>query len=228
LWNAKVFGNSAIYKIKPSITQIAILTEVARSQTKNLQNGLDAPLAKVSGVAMELTAAMGDIVWAINPRKDNLRDLVQRMRRFAADVFTSQAIKFEFDAPDVEVNAQIGANLRREFYVIFKEAVNNVARHSEATRAEISLTVFADSLALKVSDNGRGFDLSEKLSESFSPDVGGNGLINLRRRGAELGGRCEIISFAGGGTTVLLEIPLHTDNITTQMDSENDDGKRLR
>jgi signal transduction histidine kinase len=149
------------------------------------------------------------------------------MRRFASDIFAARKIKFDFDTPTTVIDAPMGANLRRELYVIFKEAVNNIARHAAATRAEISLTVFDDSLVLKISDDGRGFDPNEKLGDSFAPDLGGNGLINLRRRGADLGGRCEVISFPGGGTTVLLEIPLRAEDITVQIGSESHERNEL-
>jgi len=192
---------------------------------------LETPLTRIATVSVELVGAMSDIVWAINPRKDNLRDLVQRMRRFAADVFTAKNIKFEFDAPDIESRLPLGANLRREVFAIYKEAVNNAVRHSGGTRAEISLRIAGDMLQLQIADNGRGFDLEELLHRSQPPaSNGGNGLINIQRRGADLGGRCEVITFPGGGTTVLLEIPLHrsepsaaADGLTPPLEISKDD-----
>ena len=192
--------------IGSSLTQIAVLTEVARGHSQ-LQT-VKTPLERISAVSNELVEAMSDIVWAINPRKDNLRELVQRMRRFAADVFAARGIKFDFQAPVWETRLQLGANIRREVFAIFKECVNNIIKHSDATRATIDFEIFGDSLLLKISDDGRGFDSEQMLSADFTPEKGGNGLLNIRRRAAELGGKCEIISFAEGGTSVLLEIPL--------------------
>jgi signal transduction histidine kinase len=84
--------------------------------------------------------------------------------------------------------------------LIFKEAVNNIARHSGCTEAEIDLRIEAGWLALRLADNGPGFDPA-KLSE-------GQGLASMRARAEGLTGELQIISNDGGGTTVLLKVPL--------------------
>jgi signal transduction histidine kinase/ligand-binding sensor domain-containing protein len=195
--------------IGSSLTQIAVLSQAAHSQAGQNDARIAGPLERISDVSVELVNAMSDIVWAINPRRDNLRDLVQRMRRFAADIFTAKGIRFEFHAPPSDNKLAIGANIRREVFAIFKEAVNNVARHSGAANASIELTVSGEKLSLVVEDNGRGFDPEALLHMSQAPESGGgNGLVNIRRRTGDLGGHCEIVSSENGGTTVKLEIPL--------------------
>jgi len=145
------------------------LSQAAHSQLSAQDAKLDTPLTRISNVSVELVNAMSDIVWAINPRKDSLRDLVQRMRRFAADVFTAKNIRFEFDAPEIENKLQLGANIRREVFAIYKECVNNTVRHSQATRAEIALKLAGDTLQLQIADNGRGFDLEAMIHNSQPP-----------------------------------------------------------
>ena len=76
---------------------------------------------------------MGDIVRAINPKRDHLIDLVQRMRRLASEVFAGRQMEFEFRAPESEGDLRLGANVRRDVFLIFKEAVTNAARHSGRT-----------------------------------------------------------------------------------------------
>lgn len=224
--------------IGASLTQIAVLSEVVRSQTAaagaqspQLSQQIQ-PLESITNISNELVETMADIVWAINPLKDNLRDLVQRMRRFASDVLSAKKIKFEFDAPAVDSETGLGANLRREIFAIYKESINNIVKHSGATLAAVSLEVLGDRLHLKISDNGRGFDREKFLHDSFVPGLGGNGLHNLERRGRELGGRCTIISSPGAGTTVLLDVPLASDesenNFTSQAGGENSNGRSIR
>ena len=196
--------------IGSSLTQIAVLTEVARGQASSIQaENLTTPLERIKNVSKELVAVMSDIVWAINPQKDFLQDLVQRMRRFASDVFTTRGIKFEFTAPEIEENIQFGANIRREVFAIFKESVNNAVKYSECTAAIAKFRIEEDQLFLEISDNGKGFDTKTILSDDFRPEIGGNGLINMRRRAEELGGTCEISSEIGKGTTVFVSVPLH-------------------
>jgi len=144
--------------------------------------------------------SMSVIVWAINPNKDNLRDLIQRMRRFASDLFTARKIEFTFSAPGEEQALKIGADLRRQVFLVVKEAVNNVARHSAATEAQIEMRIENRSLTIRVSDNGAGFDPAD-VNE-------GHGLESMRARAKELGGELQIISNDGRGTTILLTVPL--------------------
>jgi signal transduction histidine kinase/streptogramin lyase len=215
--------------IGASLSQIAVLTEVARNTKveptapSNDGNSLQ-PLDYVAEISTELVASMSDIVWAINPQKDSLRELVYRMRRFASDIFTAKQIRFQFDAPDVADDPQMGANIRREVYVIFKECVNNIVRHSGAKTARVKFEIKADFLRLEISDDGRGFDVSRLISETTQLEMGGNGLINMQRRALDLGGKCQIASKIGVGTTTVLEIPLPkietSDNATTNTDGE--------
>jgi signal transduction histidine kinase len=195
--------------IGSSLTQIAVLSEVARGQASQANNdGVATPLDRIKAVSKELVAVMSDIVWAINPQKDYLRDLVQRMRRFGSDVLSGRGIAFEFQAPETDDSTELGANIRREVFAIFKESVNNAAKYSECSKVFTRFAVADGLLTLEISDDGKGFDASEVLSESFRPEMGGNGLVSIRRRAAELGGMCEIGSTVGIGTEIRVAIPL--------------------
>jgi hypothetical protein len=185
--------------IGSALSRIAILSEVARRQG-NVEAAVGEPLGVIAGASRDLVDSMSDIVWAINPNKDHLRDLIQRMRRFASDLFTARRIEFSFDAPGEEQTLKIGADLRRQVFLIFKEAVNNVARHSKCTEAQIEMRIEHRWLTVRVADNGPGFD-SSQASE-------GQGLVSMRARAKELGGKLEISSNDETGTTVLLKVPL--------------------
>ena len=196
--------------IGSSLTQIAILSEVAHQQAGAgaSENGSE-PISRIISVSNELVDTMSDIVWAINPRKDHLSDLLQRMRRFASDVFTARHIAFQFRAPEPEHDIELGANVRREVFLIFKESVNNVVRHSGCTHAEIEFRIEADWLVLRVTDNGKGFDSTLALDDS-APAItsarGGNGLPSMRKRAKEMGGQFQIVSRIGEGTTAILRV----------------------
>ncbi|HRH44646.1 MAG TPA: PAS domain S-box protein, partial [Pyrinomonadaceae bacterium] len=192
--------------IGSSLTQIAVLSGVSRREVLEKKEVSIAPLEKISTVSNELVESMSDIVWAINPRKDSLRELIFRMRRFASDILTASDIEFEFDSPDSEVEVRLDANIRREVFVIFKECINNIVRHSGAKNVEIIFKVLDSEIFIKISDDGNGFETKTVLSDNFSPDKGGNGLINMRRRANDLGGVCKIKSSAKG-TTIGLKIP---------------------
>jgi signal transduction histidine kinase len=133
------------------------------------------------------------------------------MRRFASDVFTARGLAFGFDAPDTAHDTRLGASIRREVFLIFKESVNNVLKHACATRVEIKFRLEGGRLELSVSDDGRGFDPvdSVTLSGEYEPTdgTGGNGLFSMRRRASEMGGCFDVRSKPGEGTTVTLNLP---------------------
>jgi signal transduction histidine kinase/streptogramin lyase len=205
--------------IGASLTQITVLSEVAR-QTLSREGLHSEQLGQISAVSNELVEAMSDIVWAINPKKDHLSDLVHRMRRFASDVFTARGLAFSFDAPDTANDMQLGASVRREVFLIYKESVNNVLKHSNASRVEIVFRLEGGRLELSISDDGRGFDPvdSVTLSGEYEPTdgTGGNGLYSMRRRASEMCGSYDVRSKKGEGTTVTLNLPVgataHAEN----------------
>lgn len=199
--------------IGSALTQIAVLTEVARNHAQ--LETVHTPLERITSVSNELVEAMSDIVWAINPRKDHLSDLTLRMRRFASEILTDRDIDFEFNTPDKMPDAPLGANLRREVFLIFKESINNLVKHSAATEAAIDFLLEKDFLTLRLKDNGRGFNpLTNGVNEDFDwkKAAGGNGLLSMKRRASELGGEYRIESEIGKGTIITLRIPLEKNS----------------
>jgi signal transduction histidine kinase len=185
--------------IGSTLTRISLLGEVARQQAGSTDRSVVEPLSSIASLSRELVDSMSDIVWAINPKKDHLSDLSQRMRHFASDLFTARQVDFRFRTPDTDGDVAVGANVRRELFLVFKEAVNNVVRHSACTEAALEFRAEPDGLVLVVSDNGRGFDL-RRASD-------GHGLLSMRQRTEALGGRFEVISTPGEGTLLSFTIP---------------------
>jgi signal transduction histidine kinase/ligand-binding sensor domain-containing protein len=179
-----------------NLTRIAILSEVARQQPRPRAAHLDAPLSSIADIARESVATMNDIVWAINPERDTLRDMVRRMRDHAEEVFESREIRLTVDMPDAAPPSRLGVDVRRDLYLIFKEAVNNATRHSRCSSVAITLRVEGGRLRLEVSDNGTGVDLDRHTE--------GNGLASMKRRAARIGAALEILSSPGAGTSVRL------------------------
>ena len=100
---------------------------------------------------------MSDIVWAINPARDSLLDLTRRMRQHAEEVFTLRDIELRFNAPGADDSVRLGVDVRRDLLLIFKEAVNNAARHSRCSRVEIDLRVEGSRLVLVAGRQRRRF-----------------------------------------------------------------------
>jgi signal transduction histidine kinase len=179
--------------IGSSLSQIAILSEVARS------GGRHEHLSRIASISRELVDSMSDIVWTINPQKDSLADLIWRMRQFAEEMFVSRGIALTFRAPESDQHLRLGAELRRQVFLIFKECVNNAVRHSACTDARIDLKVEHHTIVMLLSENGHGFDPKQ--------GAGGHGLASMKTRAANLGGKLEIDT-SDRGTVITLRAPI--------------------
>jgi two-component sensor histidine kinase len=186
--------------IGANLTRIALLSEVARQpRGAGREPEADTPLDSITRIARESVSSMSDIVWAINPKRESLLDLIRRMRQHADEIFTQRAIHLRFNAPDAADGLRLGVDVRRDLLLIFKEAVNNAARHSRCSRVEIDLRVERSRLVLAVVDDGVGFDASMERE--------GQGVTSMQRRAQRLNGTLDITSGKGVGTRVTLYIP---------------------
>ena len=183
--------------IGSNLTKISIMSEVARRIEGNKQSEI---LNSIADISRSSVSSMSDIVWAINPNKDSFLDLVRRMREHAEEILGQRDILVDFVTLRTSVEIKLDADVRRNVYLIFKESLNNIVRHSQATKVIIDLGVLKNHLVLKINDNGKGFDAARNYD--------GNGLLNIKRRVQSLNGRLQIDSNGKDGTRIILEVPV--------------------
>jgi len=162
------------------------------------QTPSSADASQVRGIAVQTIDTLRDIIWFIDPTHHKLSDLVSRLQETSRVMLPAVAFKFH-QIGDFS-RAKLSLTFRRNVPPMFKETLHNVLKHSHATSVEISVSRRENEFQFSVKDNGVGFDPAQKQA--------GNGLKNLRRRAAEIGGRIEIESRTGGGTTVTLTAPI--------------------
>ncbi|WP_324672844.1 two-component regulator propeller domain-containing protein [Hymenobacter sp. GOD-10R] len=186
-----------------TLSSISILSQLARNHQQHQRpDQVERLLEQIGESSRRMLDAMDDIVWAINPAHDSLDDVTARMRRFASEVLESRGIDFSFRvAPSVQ-GLRLDMQARREFFLLFKEAVNNLAKYAQAKEAAINLLYERNRLILKVEDDGVGFDPQAPARG------GGNGMVNMRARAAVLKGTLTIQTAPGQGTKIELSIPL--------------------
>jgi signal transduction histidine kinase len=182
-----------------SLTQIAILSEVARRNGSHVTDGAE-PLERIADLSRGLVDSMSDIVWSINPQRDHLRDLESRMRRFASDVLAPRDIDFELTVSAGAGDIGLDAEVRRHLYLVFKESIHNSVRHANCRQVRATLETRGRLLTLRVTDDGKGLPLAE--------DAHGHGIANMRRRAAAAGGQLGIESEPGRGTSVTIQVSI--------------------
>jgi signal transduction histidine kinase len=164
-----------------------------------------ASLEQIYQTARELTRAMDEIVWAVNPKHDTLDSLAAYLGKYAQDFCRPVGIRCRIEMPLDLPPLHLTAEVRHNLFLAFEEALNNVVKHSGANEVRISLRSDAEGFMLMIEDNGRGFAVEAAVvAVSPRPDrvAGGNGLANMHARIEKLNGRCEIVSAPGEGVKV--------------------------
>ena len=181
------------------LTNIHLLNERA---SRKIESGEDAAtdLNDIKSRTRELAQAMDEVVWAVDPGKDNAADLIDYLSRYADDFFAASPIRLLQDVPPDPSPVTIDARIRHAVFSVFKEALNNAAKYSEAEKIHLLYSVRRDLLEIRVSDDGVGFGDRHDA---------GNGLANMRARMREIGGSCDINARDGKGCVIAISLPLH-------------------
>ena len=175
-----------------TLSSISILSEAA---LLHLQTDIDrARFGVIGDRTRQVMDAMSDIVWSVNPRNDNMEKVLQRMKEFAVEILEAKAINLHFEADESAKSLNLSMEKRKDFYLLYKEAINNAAKYSDASHIWVTLRSDGNIQTLEVRDNGRGFDPATVKR--------GNGLWNMQRRAERMGGILRLESVVGEGTRV--------------------------
>ena len=191
------------------LTKISFLSEHVQ-----MDAGSAGPLAdKIESIAQtsrDLLQTMDEIVWVINPRNDTLEDLINYLGHYAVEYFQNTRIECEIRLPHEIPHCPLSSELRHNLFLTFEEALNNVLKHSAATKVRVEITNNPKECEVKITDNGRGF---EPPASTANPPPrggrGGNGLENMRQRLTAIGGEWLVSSQPGHGTTITMRIHLN-------------------
>jgi signal transduction histidine kinase/ligand-binding sensor domain-containing protein len=160
----------------------------------------------ISTTVRQVTDSLDEIVWAVNPRNDTVPHLINYLGQFAVQFLSTAGIQCQADIPDHPAARSLSADVRHNLFLVVKEALHNVVRHSGATEVTLRIRCEPESLVIVVADNGRGFT-------SGGEAAGADGLRNMEQRMAEIGGAFQIESTPGAGTRVTITCGAKTETV---------------
>lgn len=179
------------------VTKIAVLAEQAGQGPQSTDPGV----RLILDTSHELTRAMDEVVWTVNPRNDALPALGDYLLHYAEKYFEGTGVRARLRSQESLPGLTATASVRHRLFLAVKEALRNVMKHSAATECRVEVETENGLFRIKVTDNGRGF--------SGDPAAGPrSGLRNMMHRLEQLGGRCTFTSEEGKGTTVVFELAL--------------------
>lgn len=184
-----------------TLSTINILSVIAENKIEQDKSISQHYLKRINQISQEMMQNMDDIVWSINPNNDNMGKVVVRMREFAAEILEPLNINLLFEVDNVINTLETKMRWRRDFYLIFKEAINNSAKYSGCKNVYIHIQIENKKLKLSIQDDGSGFN--EEISKM------GNGMINMANRAKDIGGEINIETKLNQGTQIQLVIPLN-------------------
>jgi ligand-binding sensor domain-containing protein/signal transduction histidine kinase len=182
------------------LTQVSQLSDLGQSETGG-PAAAKGHFQRIGSQARAAVQALDEIVWATNPKNDNLSQFVEYVCRFADEWFENSPVRCWQEVPTVLPKVPLRAEVRHNVFLAIKEAFNNVLKHSGATEVWLRLTLQDSEVCVSIEDNGRGFE-PEKTGR------GTNGLENMKARLTDCGGRTELSSTPGRGTRIQFRFPL--------------------
>jgi two-component system, NarL family, sensor histidine kinase UhpB len=186
-------------EIGSTLTSINILSTFSEKNLERDRAKTVASLQQITEQSHGIQQAMSDIVWAIKPDNDKLQNMVVHMREFVSHTLEPKDISIDFEVDKTILPQTLPMEQRRDFFLVFKEAVNNAAKYSRAGKVIIRLARKQQGLQLLVKDDGIGFNTGQLTSS--------NGIKNMKERAEALKGNLTIDSSVGTGTSIMLQFP---------------------
>jgi signal transduction histidine kinase len=193
--------------IGASLAQIAVWSEVAQIDIAGRETHNIPPMARIGNLARELTDSMNDIVWSIRSGDETLESLTRRMRQFVTELLEPAGIDFSWANSSPPPKLRLLLNSRRQIFLIYKECVHNILKHSGCRHAFITFEVTDREAILTIADDGKGLEAGQ-TARRLSSERPGNGLPNMLRRAQSLGGSVQFGSPPGGGCQIIVSLPV--------------------
>jgi signal transduction histidine kinase/ligand-binding sensor domain-containing protein len=186
--------------IGSTLSSIQILSQLSQGHLHQPEKA-EGFLKRISEEVGQSSQAMDDIIWSVNSRNDTVVETLARMRRYAADLFDNSSITCHLQLDETSESQKMGMEQRRDVFLIYKEALNNILKHAAAQNAWITVWQTHQSFRMIIKDDGRGFQPDTPTDR--------NGMKNLQTRVERWKGTIRVDSAPGKGTSIEMNIPVY-------------------
>ena len=184
-----------------SLTNINISSELAKTKINTDTQRTREYINQISETSNRMVQSMYDMVWSIDPKNDTMIDTIDRMKNHAVEIENSYPISINFDINKQVEKLKLDMEIRYELLCIYKEAVNNAARHAEGRYIKVSLRYNKNKLVMMILDDGKGFSMDDAA-------MLGRGISEMRRRATAINSILYVESEINTGTVIKLEVPV--------------------
>lgn len=182
-----------------ALSSIALLSNISEKARAKASLQPEEVFTRIGDTSKRMIDLMDDIVWSVNPDNDRFSNMLVRMREYAAEMLEPKDIELSFHTADMD-ELRIPMQMRKDYFLIYKEAINNLVKYAECDAAFISIKKENRTIITIIKDDGKGFDAAIIHS--------GNGLKNMQQRAAAIKSKLIIETMNGNGTTITLLMPV--------------------
>jgi signal transduction histidine kinase len=182
--------------IGSTLSGINIFSKIALQKMNTDKVASGELLQKISDRSKKTMDALSDIVWSINTKNDDMNNVLEKMQEYLSETLESQNIEYTFEVDESIRHTKLGMEVRKELYLIFKEAIYNACKYAQCTHINIFLRKKKEACILAIQDNGKGFDI-----DRVTP---GDGIHNMKQRAAKMKAAISINSELNKGTLITL------------------------
>ena len=184
-------------EVGSTLSSISLLSGMVNDLiARNRPESVERAIQKINTDARQILQPVDEIIWTINPGNDSLHRIALRLQEYAQPLMESKGIQFSFAVDPALGLLPVSMEVRRNLYLIGKEAINNLVKYSEATQATVRFSYVHKQLRVLIEDNGRGFDPAQPSLRT--------GQVSMQQRAKAMGGKLNVRSAPGEGTTLEL------------------------
>lgn len=187
-------------EVGSGLTKIGLLSEILKGKLTP-DAASTTTIETIAKTSREVTQSINEIIWATNPTNWNLDSFISYLHEFTVKFFEPSEIRCYVDFPETIESQALSAEILRKVFLVVKEALHNVLKHSSARWMRMEVRIHARFMIIQIADDGVGMAGGKPLKT-------GNGLRNMQKRMEDFGGIFQMDSEKGKGTVIRLTIPL--------------------
>lgn len=166
-------------EVGSSLTRISIYSDLLQNESMQEEN--KGYVKNINVLSREVVSTMSDIVWSIDNRSDTMGAIILRMKDLATEMLQSKNIELDFKINGIDDSTTLDPAQKQNLYLIFKESINNIVKHSGATLVIVKIENQNGQFVMMIKDNGKGV-------ANLNGQAKGNGLRNMQRRAKAIEG----------------------------------------
>lgn len=201
-------------EVGSTLASVSMLSAVVEKALPRDQMDVAKKIAQIGTTSRSVVGLLRDIVWSLHPEYDSMSDLYQKLSDMIEEQSDMHNIEILLTFPMELQGRMLRQDLRRNLYLIAREAIHNAIKHSRCSTINVHFSEKQKKLVMSIADNGISFD--------FARQKAGTGMKSMRERAKEIRAEYSITSTIGRGTCVTIIVPTIKKSMIMRLKRKNE------